>query len=77
VGADLLDGKVGRIYMKPQTLDNLGLAKMKGLKRERRAAAAERAAAKHAPGGGGGGEGAGAETPGRWAMEDGGGSGSE
>lgn len=40
MGSDTLDGKVGRIYMPKQTLDTLGLSKMKGLKRERRAAAA-------------------------------------
>lgn len=46
VGTDLLDGKVGRIYMPKQQVDSMALAKPKGLKRERREAAAERKAAK-------------------------------
>lgn len=46
VGSDLLDGKVGRIYMPKQKVDSMALAKPKGLKRERREAAAERKAAK-------------------------------
>lgn len=45
VGGDMLQGKVGRIYMPKQSFDSLGLVKMKGLKRERRQAAAARAAA--------------------------------
>ena len=40
--------------MPKQTLDSLGLSKMKGLKRERRAAAADKKAARTAAGGGGG-----------------------
>lgn len=40
MGEDLLDGKVGRIYMPKQTVDGIALRKMKGLKRERREAAA-------------------------------------
>eukprot|EP00878_Enallax_costatus_P022497 GHUV01023868.1.p1 GENE.GHUV01023868.1~~GHUV01023868.1.p1 ORF type:complete len:167 (+),score=70.20 GHUV01023868.1:1370-1870(+) len=46
VGTDLLEGKVGRIYMPKQKVDSVALAKPKGLKRERREAAAERKAAK-------------------------------
>ncbi|GAB4822405.1 hypothetical protein N2152v2_009451 [Parachlorella kessleri] len=44
VGADELDGKVGRIYMPKQDVDNIALRKMKGLKRERREAAGAAAA---------------------------------
>lgn len=40
VGSDMLDGKVGRIYMPKQDVATLGLSKMKGLKRERREAKA-------------------------------------
>jgi len=46
VGSDVLEGKVGRIYMPTQEVDNMALAKPKGVKRERRAAAAEAAEAK-------------------------------
>eukprot|EP00887_Chlorella_sp_A99_P003082 scaffold9.g3082.t1 len=46
VGTDMLEGKVGRIYMPKQDVDSIALNKMKGLKRERRAAAAVAAAAK-------------------------------
>ncbi|GBF90989.1 hypothetical protein Rsub_03844 [Raphidocelis subcapitata] len=63
VGSDSLAGKVGRIYMPKQTMDTLGLAKMKGLKRERRQAAAERAAKKAGDGGGGDGAAAAAARP--------------
>ena len=56
VGSDLLEGKVGRIYMPKQEVDKMALSKMKGLKRERRQAAADaKAAETAAPGGGGGG----------------------
>lgn len=48
VGSDMLDGKVGRIYMPKQEVDSMALNKMKGLKRERREARAEAAAAKKA-----------------------------
>mmetsp|Transcript_40412 Transcript_40412/g.89773 ORF Transcript_40412/g.89773 Transcript_40412/m.89773 type:complete len:340 (-) Transcript_40412:2490-3509(-) len=41
VSSDVLDGKVGRIYMPKQKVDTMALAKMKGLKRERRKAAAD------------------------------------
>lgn len=54
VGSDLLEGKVGRIYMPRQEVDKMALAKPKGLKRSRREAAAE---AKAAKGGGSGGSG--------------------
>ncbi len=40
VQEDVLDGKVGRIYMPQQSVDGIALRKMKGLKRERREAAA-------------------------------------
>lgn len=46
VGSDVLEGKVGRIYMPAQEVDKMALAKPKGLKRERRAVAAEASAAK-------------------------------
>uniref|UniRef100_A0A7S0R6A6 Ribosome production factor 2 homolog n=1 Tax=Chlamydomonas leiostraca TaxID=1034604 RepID=A0A7S0R6A6_9CHLO len=49
VGSDLLDGKVGRIYMPKQTVDTMALAKPKGTKRERRHDAAERKAAAKKP----------------------------
>lgn len=62
VGSDVLDGKVGRIYMKPQNMATMGLAKMKGLKRERRKAAADESAAKKAPKRLANGEGAGSEN---------------
>ncbi|KAL3686711.1 hypothetical protein R1sor_013020 [Riccia sorocarpa] len=40
VKGDSLEGKVGRIYMPKQEVEGMALAKMKGLKRERRQAAA-------------------------------------
>jgi ribosome production factor 2 len=44
---DALEGKVGRLYVEKQTgFESLGAAKMKGMKRERRAAAAEKQAEK-------------------------------
>ena len=47
VSHDMLEGKVGRLYVEKQTgLEALGAAKMKGMKREKRDAAAERSAAK-------------------------------
>lgn len=46
VGSDVLEGKVGRIYMPKQEVEKMALAKPKGVKRERRAAAAEAAEAK-------------------------------
>ncbi|KAG2498091.1 hypothetical protein HYH03_003849 [Edaphochlamys debaryana] len=57
VGSDVLDGKVGRIYMPKQSMDTLGLSKYKGTKRERREAAEARKKprAEGAPAGGGGG----------------------
>lgn len=48
VGSNLLEGKVGRIYMPRQEVDKLALAKPKGVKRARREAAAELKAAKAA-----------------------------
>lgn len=54
VGSDVLEGKVGHIYMPKQDVASMALAKPKGLKRERRAAAAEAAAAKKQRTGGGG-----------------------
>ncbi|KAK9824979.1 hypothetical protein WJX81_002634 [Elliptochloris bilobata] len=45
VSADLLDGKVGRIYMPKQDVGGIALHKMKGLKRKRQAAAADGRAA--------------------------------
>lgn len=44
VGEDILDGKVGKIYVPRQDLDSIALNKMKGAKRERREAAASRKA---------------------------------
>lgn len=46
VGADTLDGKVGKIYIPRQDLDSISLNKMKGAKREKRDQAAERKSAK-------------------------------
>ena len=46
VGADTLDGKVGKIYIPRQDLDSIALNKMKGAKREKRDQAAERKSAK-------------------------------
>lgn len=46
VGSDVLDGKVGHIYMPKQDVDSIALAKPKGVKRERRQAAADAATAK-------------------------------
>jgi len=47
VTQDALEGKVGRLYVEKQTgFESLGAAKMKGMKRERRAAAAEKQAEK-------------------------------
>jgi ribosome production factor 2 len=40
VGGDILDGKIGRIYMPKQDVDEIALGKMKGVKRERREKAA-------------------------------------
>ncbi|XP_024543972.1 ribosome production factor 2 homolog [Selaginella moellendorffii] len=40
VSSDMMDGKVGRIYMPKQEVGEIALKKMKGLKRERREAAA-------------------------------------
>ena len=54
VGGDVLDGKVGRIYMPKQDVDSMALNKMKGLKRERREGKA--AAAKDNEEGGGSGK---------------------
>eukprot|EP00899_Mesostigma_viride_P006841 jgi/Mesvir1/16158/Mv08428-RA.1 len=48
-GNDMLDGKVGRIYMPKQDLNNVALMKMKGVRRERQAQAAERKASKRKP----------------------------
>lgn len=48
VGSNLLEGKVGRIYMPRQEVDKMALAKPKGVKRARREAAAEAKAAKAA-----------------------------
>jgi ribosome production factor 2 len=45
---DMLEGKVGRIYMPKQQVDTMALHKMKGLKRERRQAAAATSEAKKA-----------------------------
>lgn len=42
VGTDLLEGRVGRIYVPKQDVDTIALNKMKGLKRERREAAEEK-----------------------------------
>ncbi|KAH9318913.1 hypothetical protein KI387_020682 [Taxus chinensis] len=49
VGSDLLAGKVGKIYVPKQEVGDMALAKMKGLKRERREAAAARAGSKIEP----------------------------
>lgn len=47
VEQDSLEGKVGRLYVEKQTgLEDMGMMKMKGLKRERRERAEERDAAK-------------------------------
>lgn len=46
VKGDVLDGKVGKVYVPRQDLDSLNLGKMKGAKRERREQAAERKAKK-------------------------------
>ena len=47
VSDDVLEGKVGRLYVEKQVgLEALGAAKMKGMKRERLEAAADRAAAR-------------------------------
>uniref|UniRef100_A0A0C9S882 Ribosome production factor 2 homolog n=1 Tax=Wollemia nobilis TaxID=56998 RepID=A0A0C9S882_9CONI len=46
VSGDLLSGKVGRIYVPKQEVGDMALAKMKGLKRERREAAASHSASK-------------------------------
>ena len=58
MGSDVLDGKVGHIYMPKQEVDGIALSKPKGLKRERRETAQASAAAKKqkraAEGGGGG-----------------------
>jgi ribosome production factor 2 len=51
VAGDVLDGKVGRIYMPKQNVETMALNKMKGLKRERRESKA--AAAAEAAGGDG------------------------
>ncbi len=51
MSSDLLDGKVGRIYMPKQTVDTMALAKPKGTKRGRREEAAERKAKRHRPAG--------------------------
>ena len=58
VSTDMLEGKVGRIYMPKQNVDSMALNKMKGLKRERREAKAT-AKEERRDGGGGGGEGGG------------------
>ena len=55
VAGDVLDGKVGRIYMPKQNVETIALNKMKGLKRERR----ENKAAAEAEAGGGGDDGGG------------------
>lgn len=46
VGSDMLEGKVGHIYMPKQDVAGMALAKPKGVKRERRQAAADAAVAK-------------------------------
>lgn len=48
VGTTPLEGKVGRVYVPKQDMDTIALAKMKGLKRERRKAAEHAAGAKPA-----------------------------
>lgn len=55
VGADMLEGKVGRIYMPKQDVESMALMKMKGLKRERREKKAEATAKRLKNSGGGGG----------------------
>eukprot|EP00271_Cylindrocystis_brebissonii_P000438 TRINITY_DN10523_c0_g2_i1.p1 TRINITY_DN10523_c0_g2~~TRINITY_DN10523_c0_g2_i1.p1 ORF type:complete len:356 (+),score=85.29 TRINITY_DN10523_c0_g2_i1:249-1316(+) len=42
VSTDMLEGKIGRIYMPKQEIDQMALKKMKGLKRERRDKASAR-----------------------------------
>lgn len=70
VRSDEIEGKVGRIYIPSQDIDNLALAKPKGVRRQRReAAAAAKDAQQDAPeariGGGSGSRG----TPGeRWVA---------
>ncbi|PSC75116.1 ribosome production factor 2-like protein [Micractinium conductrix] len=54
VGSDMLDGKVGHIYMPKQDVDGMALAKPKGTKRVRREAAADASAEKKQRGGGSG-----------------------
>ncbi len=51
MGSDMLEGKVGRIYMPKQKVDTIALGKLKGAKREAREAAAERKAKKARPAG--------------------------
>lgn len=60
MSSDLLDGKVGRIYMPKQKVDTMALVKPKGTKRERREEAADRKAKRKA---GNGGSGDGRGTP--------------
>eukprot|EP00798_Chlamydomonas_sp_ICE-L_P007835 gene7835-1035_t len=45
VNADMVAGKVGRIYMPPQKVDSMALTKMKGLKKEHKQATADAVAA--------------------------------
>ncbi|KAL4529969.1 hypothetical protein Ndes2437B_g08502 [Nannochloris sp. 'desiccata'] len=52
VAGDVLDGKVGRIYMPKQNVETMALNKMKGLKRERRESKAAAAAEGNAGGDG-------------------------
>lgn len=54
VAGDVLDGKVGRIYMPKQNVETMALNKMKGLKRERRDNKAAAAAAAATEGSGDG-----------------------
>lgn len=42
VKADVLDGKVGKVYVQRQDVSKIAMGKMKGAKRERREAAAQR-----------------------------------
>lgn len=49
VSTDLLEGKMGKVYVPRQNLDAIALHKMKGLKRERQAAAAAAAGSGAAP----------------------------
>lgn len=51
VKADVLDGKVGKVYVQRQDLDKIAMGKMKGAKRERREAAADRKSKRKAGGG--------------------------